>query len=154
METSKPETPDPGVFLVKGDTVSIPSFSVSIDEEGKMNADPVILKTGIEMTPYWLNIAYKHLISTEVTHKKLMLVKAEENNRLIGECLKKEYSSGMQAIMASGIAIDAYYASVKEHVKIPKDQVDAWQKKAPPGISRLQKYFELGSICLRPTSKA
>lgn len=154
LEPSKPEAPDPGVFLVKGDSVSIPSFSISIDEEGKINAEPVMLHTGIDMTPYWLNIAYQHLKATEIIHKKLMLAKEEKNDSLIGEFLKKESSSGMQAIMASGIAIDAYYASVKEHVKIPKSTAEAWKKNSTARYKQISEVIRMGFGLSASSSKS
>ena len=71
--------PDPGVFLVKGDKVSVQPFSLSVNENGEIESSPVILHVGIDMTAYWLDIAYKHLITTEAAHKKLMLAKALPN---------------------------------------------------------------------------
>jgi len=36
MESSEGNQPDPGVSFVKGDKVSIPSFSISIDKQGNL----------------------------------------------------------------------------------------------------------------------
>lgn len=118
--------PDPGVFLVKGDTVSVMPFSISVNEQGEIENSPVVLHLGIDMTGYWLDIAYEHLLDTESAHKKLMIAKGERNDEKIARYLKKESISGMQSIMASCIAIDAYYASIKEHVDIPQSTLDSW----------------------------
>jgi len=82
--------PDSGVFLVKGDVLSVQSFSISVNEKGKIEASPVVLHLGIDMTEYWLEIAYKHLLNTESAHKKLMLAKEEKNDEKISLYLKKE----------------------------------------------------------------
>ena len=63
----KPEKiePDPGIFLTKGMKICIPSFSISIGDDGGVVSDPVTLLTGLDMSPYWLEIAYQHLLVTE-----------------------------------------------------------------------------------------
>jgi hypothetical protein len=144
MEPTENKKSDPGVFLVKGDKVSIPSFSISIDEQGNLHTDPVALHTGIDMSPYWLNIAFGHLKATERAHKRLMQAKATGDDNLIGENLKKESASGMQTIMASGIATDAYYASIKEHVTIPQNTIDAWQANGTARYKQIAETMRVG----------
>lgn len=144
MESSGNQKPDPGVFLVKGDKVSIPSFSISIDGQGNLRSDPVVLHTAIDMSSYWLNIAFGHLKATERAHNLLMCAKAEKNNNLIGQNLRKESASGMQVIMASGIAMDAYYASIKEHVPIPQDTIDAWKANKTAWHKRIAETMRVG----------
>lgn len=144
MSSLKTEAPDPGVFLVKGDRVSISNFSISIDEQGNLGGTPVELHTGIDMSPYWLNIAYQHVKAAEKAHNGLMLAKSEKNDNLIGEYLKKESSEGMQAIVASGIAIDAYYASIKEYVEIPNSTLDAWRVNGTARYKQIAEVFRVG----------
>ena len=75
----KPEKiePDPGGYP-KGMKISIPSFSISIGEDGGVVSDPVTLLTGLDMSPYWLEIAYQHLFVTEEAHTELMAAKAKK----------------------------------------------------------------------------
>lgn len=142
MSDSKP---DSGVFLVKGDIVSIQSFSITVNEKGETeSAGPVILHVGIDMTGYWLDIAYKHLLATESAHKKLMLVKEEGNDEKIARYLKKESIAGMQSIMASGIALDAYYASIKEHVTIPQSALDSWRENSTARYKQISEVLRMG----------
>lgn len=129
-EKSKQQVPDPGVFVTKGMNISIPHFSIRISDDGKLEADPVILHTGIDLCPYWLSIAYDHLLATEKANDNLMQAKDIQNDEQIGEALHAEFTSGMQAIMASGISIDAYYANVKECINIPDEIVKAWRKNS------------------------
>ncbi len=153
MGPSKSEKPNPGVFLIKGDKVSVPNLSISIDGEGNLSASPVEIHTGIDMSPYWLNIAYQHVKAAEKAHKGLMLVKTAKNDSLIGEYLKKESSTGMQAVMASGIAIDAYYASIKEHIKIPKRTLDAWRANGTARYKQIAEVMRIGFHLSNESSK-
>jgi hypothetical protein len=113
-------TSDPGLFLTKGMKVSVPNFSLSINENGEMSSE-MTLHTGIDMVPYWVEIAYAHLRQTEDVHKQLMSAINDNNESFIGDLLQNEFTSGMQAIMAGCIAIDSYYASIKGFAKIPED---------------------------------
>lgn len=140
---SNSEKPDPGIFIVKGDIVGVDEFTISVDENGKIKAGPVALKSGIDMTPYWLNIAFEHLKSSEGFHKKLMLAKENKNDNEIGTYLKKESSSGMQAIVSAGIAIDAYYASIKDCVSVPDKLIETWRDKRTARHKQISEVLRL-----------
>jgi hypothetical protein len=146
--------PDPGVFLVKGDVVSVQPFSISVNEQGEVESSPLILHVGIDMTGYWLEIAYKHLLVTESAHKKLMLAKDEKNDEKISYYLKKESIAGMQSIMAAGIALDAYYASIKEHVEIPKSTLVSWRENNTARYKQISEVLRVGFRLKNPTSKS
>ena len=121
-------TPDPGLFITKGMKVSVPKFSLSINEKGEISSQ-MTLHTGIDMCPYWVEIAYAHLRKTEDVHKQLMSAINDNNESFIGDLLQNEFTSGMQAIMAGCIAIDSYYASIKDFARIPEDLAKTWKEK-------------------------
>lgn len=147
--------PDPGVFLVKGDVVSTQSYSISVNEQGEITeASPVVLHLGIDMTGYWLEIAYKHLLNTESAHKKLMLAKKEKNNDKIAFYLKKESIAGMQSIMATGIALDAYYASIKEHVEISQSTLNSWRENSTARYKQISEVLRMGFRSNNSNSKS
>lgn len=54
-----------GPFLTKGMRVSISELTLSIDDDGKLSMGPVVIHTGLDMCPYWLSIAYNHLLAAE-----------------------------------------------------------------------------------------
>lgn len=144
MNPSKSVKPDPGVFLVKGDKVSIHNLSFSVDDKGIVSAPPVELRVGIDMSPYWLDIAYQHVKSAENAHKRLMRAKDDRNDFLIGKHLRQESAAGMQAIVASGVAIDAYYASIREHITIPKATIKAWQVNRTARYKQIAETMRIG----------
>ncbi len=139
-ESSKKVEPDPGIFVTKGMKISIPSFSISIGDNGELVSDPITLFMGLDMSPYWLEIAYQHLLATEAAHVDLMAAKEARDDEQIAAALQKEFVSGMQAIMASGVAIDAYYASVKDHIELPEDLMKAWREN---GTARYKQIAEV-----------
>lgn len=108
--------------------VSVEEFSLNMKEDGSIETHKMILHTGLDMCPYWLNIAWANLLKTESYHKKIIeQVEAGLENNL-GDYLQKEFQLGMQTIMAACIAMDAYYASVKQYSDIPENVVKKWRE--------------------------
>lgn len=139
-ENQEEVSPDPGVFITKGMQISLPGFSIRINEHGEIESDPVTLHTGIDMCPYWLEIALIHLSKSDEAHASLMEAKASADNEAISTALGKDFISGMQAIMASAIAIDAYYATVKDKISLPDDLVKTWKEN---GTARYKQIAEV-----------
>lgn len=138
--TNSQSAPPQGVFITKGMQVSIPNFSIQINPDGTIDASPLILHTGVDMCPYWLEIAYEHLIKTETANNDLMAAKKEEADEKIAEALKTESSYGMQTIMASAVAMEAYYANIKAHVALPIDLIEAWRK------NKTARYLQIAEV--------
>ncbi len=72
---------------------------------------------------------------TESYHNKII---THPENKL-GEYLQKEFQIGMQTIMAACIAMDAYYASVKEFADIPEEVSKKWREN---GTARYKQISE------------
>lgn len=130
-------------FLVKGDILSIPNLTFSVGDNGKLELQPITLYTGSDMCLHWLRLAYNHLLMTEEASNALIEAKKRSNNDEIGNALNLEFSSGMQAIMASVIAIDAFYASVKEHVVISAETAQAWHDNGTARYKQVAEVFRL-----------
>jgi hypothetical protein len=79
------------------------------------------------MCPYWLDIAYDNLVAAEKIHNNLEAAVNDKNDSLVGELLQKEFLMGMQVVMDSCIAIDSYYASIKQFANIPEEILTKWK---------------------------
>ena len=130
-------------FLVKGDSLVIPNLTISIRSDGKLEAQPVVFHTGSYTCPYWLQIAYDHLLMTEKNSNAITDAQERNNNEEIGDALKLEFSSGMQAMMAAGIAVDAFYASTKDYVAIPDETVRAWRNNRTARYKQVSEVLRL-----------
>jgi hypothetical protein len=132
--------PDPGIFVTKGMRISIPHLSIRVGPDGAFKPEPIALHTSVDMCPVWLSIAYEHLTQADQASKELLNAKQDGNDEQIGVQLNKESSSGMQAIMASSVAMDAYYANVKECIDIPESLSRIWREK---GTARYKQIAEV-----------
>lgn len=139
-EQSSP-SPAHGVFISKGMRVGIPEggLTISIGESGEPNAQ-LVLHAALDVTPHWLGIALGHLQVAEQEHPKLVPAWHEQANEEIARVLEAEFIASMQAMMAAAIGIDAFYASVKEHVTIPAATLQAWRDK---GTARYKQVYEV-----------
>lgn len=136
-------TPDQGVFITKGMQISIPSFSIGFNEDGTIEAGSVSFHTGINLCPYWLEIAYEHLLCAENASDDLLNAKEAQDDEQIADTLRAEFIAGMQTIMASAIAMDAYYATVKEYFEIPEELTRTWRK------NRTARYKQIAEVLRR-----
>lgn len=144
-------TPDPGLFITKGMIVSIPKFSLSINENGEITSNGMIIHTGLDMCPYWVEIAYEHLGKTEDIHNQLISAKNVNNEPLMGDLLQNEFISGMQSIMAGCIAIESYYASIKDFAGIPESLKQTWRKKRTARYRQIAETLKMTFIIPQDT---
>ena len=128
---------DAKLFLTKGMTIDISSFEISIDETDKIASNGPIIHTGLDMCPYWLGIAYDNLLEAEKIHYRLEAAVNDKNDPLVGELLQKEFMVGMQVVMAGCIAIDSYYASIKQFSNIPEEIIKKWKTKRTARYSQI-----------------
>jgi hypothetical protein len=138
-QESNENLPNPAVFITDGMQFSISGLSLTIGNDGKIEAGPVSLSTFFDICPHWLDIAYEHLLRTEQANRDLMSAIEAKNNDGIGNALRAEFSSGIQTMMASAVAIEAYYACIKDRIEIPEKLVRCWQKN---GLARYKQIAE------------
>jgi hypothetical protein len=134
-------TPDPGIFITQGMQVTIPSFSIRIKDDGSIEVDPVTLHTGLDLCPYWIEIALMHLEESEKAREALLTGKLSQNSEAIAKALRDDFTAGMQTIMASAIAIDAYYSNIKERSSIPDKLVQTWKKNGTARYKQVAEVF-------------
>ncbi len=130
-----------GVFIIKGMIISIPpgGFRLKISDGGKLEGD-LTLHVGLDMCPYWLRIAWDHLCAADTYSNEVQVALPSGSDERLALALEKEFSSSMQAICSAAIALDAFYAMVKERIEIPQDISNGWRKKR---TSRKTQIYEV-----------
>jgi hypothetical protein len=120
-----------GIFITRGMTVVIPKggLTIAVDEKGKVNSS-VTVHVHYDVCPTWLDLAARHL--TDARERQLLRVAAWSSNddKAKGETLEKEFESSMQAMMAAAIAIDSFYAALRDKTNIPEETIKSWRAKS------------------------
>ncbi|GEM_PF-594074 len=140
------------VFIGQGTQMSIPEggLTIRMDPDGGFVVDPVAVHVRFDTWPMWLQLGLEHLAEADRRHLEVLDSCRGLRNDELGCSLEAECRAGMQAIVASGIAIDAFYAVVKERISIPKEKRDAWRRN---GTARYKQIAEVVDLAFNLDSK-
>lgn len=163
-----------GVFIVKGDQVSVADLKVTVLPDGKMEAG-VRVELGLDMCPSWLEIAFERQSESDEAYRRLLAAVAAGDDDSMGIALKADFSASLQSIMAGAVALDAFYASVKERIEIDEGTLQGWRQKrtarykqitevlrrafglSPEGVSQVRfqtkNIFRFRDIAVHPDSR-
>ncbi|MGH7103051.1 MAG: hypothetical protein ACREFJ_11710 [Acetobacteraceae bacterium] len=118
-----------GVFLTRGMTVAIPpgGLTLSIGADGKPHGR-LTIQVHYDLCPTWLELASRHLSDAE--ERKLARTAAwnTDDQDAKAASLEAGFESSMQAIMAAAIAIDSFYAALRDKTDIPPETIKAWRE--------------------------
>jgi hypothetical protein len=80
----------------------------------------------------WLELAIRHLSDAQVAQVARIEAwnNADEYSRIAA--LRWEFEASIQAIVASGVAVDAFCAVVQTRVQLPQSLIDEWREKRTP----------------------
>jgi hypothetical protein len=82
--------------------------------------------------PIWLELAVGHLSDAQVARASRVATWDAADDYSKAEALKWEFESSIQAITASGIALDAFCAMVQNRIHLPEALVAEWHQKCTP----------------------
>lgn len=136
----------PGIFISRGMSISIPSFSIRIRENGQLHGDPITLHVRFDVCPTWIQVAKRHLDAALLARDHRNKVWRGEDEDAKAKALEAEFESSMQAIMAAAIAWDAVYAILREHVIIPPAMSEKWRS------GRTARYTQVAEVIRRAFS--
>ena len=110
-------------------TVAIPAggFTLSMGDDGKLSSS-LALHVHYDVCPTWLELASRHL--SEAQERKLARIVAwnSDDEDAKAATMEAEFESSMQAIMAAAIAIDSFYAALRDKASIPDETVQVWRR--------------------------
>lgn len=133
------DTPWSGVFIMRGQSLEMSSFTISIDDDGQVSSTGPTLATSTHMAPYWLEAAIGH--ARAVSRLAHATNEAFRGGDLATQtrCLNAELSASMQAIACSAFAVDALYASLLKAQPTPATIKETWSKNR---TKRSRQIFE------------
>jgi hypothetical protein len=151
-DRTQPTTRAGGLFIIRGSRLAVPRFSLRLGDDGSLSLDAAF-HLGLDMCPYWLEIATAHAIEADARHRETLDALRSTDDLRLASALEAEFSSGMQAIVAAPIAVDALYATVLEHIQIPPEMLNAWATNRTKRYKRIAEVFRR-SFRIGPRSSA
>jgi hypothetical protein len=134
-----------GVLATKGMQLRIPAggLVLRLDEP----PSPVIVEISTDTWDDWLSIAAEMTRAAEDAHDRLLDGLTEPEAAVHVAPLRDEYRAAIQAISATAIAVDAFYASVKNRAPIDREVEQAWRRNGTARYAciaeTLQRAFEI-----------
>jgi hypothetical protein len=143
-----PTTPTPrpvsrGILINRGTTFGISNLRLTIGPDGAIESDTKFTLS-LDLTPYWLEIAVAHARQALANHADLLDVFEREGQARIDQAMEAECKASMQAFAAAAIALDAFYARVKEDVPISSELVGQWRAKRAARYKQIAEVFRRG----------
>lgn len=138
-----------GVFLMRGQSLDLSSFTISIGDDGEINASEPTLSTSTHMAPYWLEAAIGHAREAHRLAAATNRAFRATDPVIQTRCLNAELIASMQAIACSAFAIDALHASLLKIEPTPAATKEAWRKnrtkRSRQIFETMRANFKLGS---------
>jgi hypothetical protein len=122
------DTPWQGIFVMRGQTLSMSSFEITLQDDGTITSTSPTLSTITHMEAYWLEAAIDH--AREAERLSHFTDSAFHNDDPDQKCstLNRELISSMQAISCAAFAIDAFFASLLQVQPTAESTKAAWRK--------------------------
>lgn len=134
-----------GVFITRGMTVGFPELTLTMGDDGKITSN-FRLHVRFDVCPSWVQLALGHLASAQNAraHREAVWVGIDEEAK--AQALEREFECSMQAVMASAIALDAFYAILQQHVVLSPSVTDKWR------VGRTSRYTQVAEVVRRAFS--
>jgi len=143
-----------GVFISRGMTVAIPAggLVLSLDESGKPTGS-LTLHVHFDVCPTWFELALRHLEDAKNRQSARVAAWKTSDEDSKAATLEREFEASMQSIMASAIAVDAFYAVIQTKVKVPSTLITSWRKKRTPRYAQISEVLRI-AFMLKPKGTA
>jgi hypothetical protein len=143
------ESPEPqargrskGILITDGAEFTIPGLQIRFDKEG-VHASHAGTSLRLDMCRHWLRIAVAHVADAAAANRDLLEADSSGENANLGTILEREFRSSMQATVSATIALDAFYAAIKDRIDVPQDQMSAWRKNKTARWKQMAEVFRL-----------
>lgn len=138
-----------GILMDPGLTITISELTIERDEDGQQTTHGGKLLVARDVTPIWLNLSWDHLLAAAAVDKKVTAANAADHSGDLSSALLKRTISGMQSIVATAIAVEAFEYNVRERFELPASITAAWTKNRTAKFKRvteaLRQAFSLGN---------
>jgi hypothetical protein len=117
--------------------------SIPSDES---TADRVVSHARFDICPTWLELATRYLSDARAAQATRVTGWSRSDEIARADALEWEFEASVQAIVASGIAMEAFSAAVQSKVQLPQSLRDQWRDNSTP------RYIQIAEVLRRALS--
>ncbi len=125
----------PGVRLTMGSDIRIPdgALRISVGEDGRVTADPLVLQLRTDVWPHWLLEAVEAVPAALSAAGEVTRIGADpdRDEAALDLALSAELRATMRAITASAFAVDSFYSAVRSRSP-GHPHAEAWREHRTP----------------------
>jgi len=134
-----------GIHVTRGMRLQIPAHSIRISAgaDGEPEMSMGALNVSIDLYVHWLEIALEHVSSAESAHATLTDVWDSDDTEAKSQALELDFVHSMQSVVAAAVAVDAFYALIRQHVEVPEVTLEAWRRNRTSRPSQVSEVFRL-----------
>jgi hypothetical protein len=114
------------------------------DDEG--SASRTLGDARFDVCPTWLELAARHLSDARAAQHTRVTGSDCGNETAIAGAFEWEFEASLQAIVAYGIAVDAFAAAVQSRIQLPQSLSDEWRRDNTP------RYVQISEVLRRAFS--
>lgn len=131
-----------GILITDGADFTIHGLQIRFDQEG-VHASHAGTSLRLDVCRHWLRIAVAHVADAAAANRDLLEADSSGGDANLGLILEREFRSSMQATVSATIALDAFYAAVKDRIVVPQDQISGWRKNRTARWKQIAEVFRL-----------
>lgn len=145
-EKDTEQPPLQGVFITENMQVSIPpgGLNLQIGENGELKPPTLTLHLLIDMSVYWLKIAWSHLQTAELGNINLKAAVAARNEEQIKNALETEFSASIQVFASVAFSLETFDKMVRARIVIPENLIASWEENETSWAKQLTEVLKLG----------
>jgi hypothetical protein len=128
-------------MISRGTQFSVSNLRITISEDGTVDAAQPTVSLSLDLTSYWLEIAFAEFLNASKHHDELLLAEAADDKEQRSTAMEAECKACMQAFAAAAIALDAFYAAVKDCLPIAPELVATWQARKTARYKQIAEVF-------------
>jgi hypothetical protein len=118
----------PGIFVTRGMTLRVPIGGMVLGTgEEQFVIKSLTMHVHFDVCPTWIELSRVHTHSARRARAHREKVWAGDDQDAKAAALEREFEHSMQAIMASAIALDAFYSVLIQHLHLPPSTLQKWR---------------------------
>ena len=117
-----------GILIFEGMKVGVQDgdFTITVDERGSLDSR-LILSTSYNVLPLWLKVAQENLQLSRKASKEISEQWCDDV-AIQKKLLLAELTPSVQVVVACGIALDTFYAQLKDYCCITDADIETWKR--------------------------
>lgn len=108
------------------------SVAINFLEIAAEPAGSVVSPARFDVCPTWLELAIRHLSDARAAQVTRVAASNRADELAKAEAFEWEFEASLQAMVASGIAVDAFCAVIRSKVQLPESLCNQWRENPTP----------------------